>query len=146
MYLNQSSGFPGGSVVKNLPANGGRCERLGFIPWVRKIPLSRKWQPTPGYLPGESHRGTELAGSSPRGLKRVRQLSTQHARTVGFKDSLGAYSGRGSDQDLPQGWVRRCLCPAVWVTHRLSHCVGRGLAGGAAPMGSQCSGRLSWSR
>lgn len=80
------------------------------------------------------------------GSQRVRQLSTQHACIVGFKDSLGAYSGRGSDQGLPQGQVRRCLCPAAWVTHRLSHCVGRGLAGGAAPMGSQCSGILSWSR
>ena len=29
-------GFPGGSVVKNLP---------GFNPWVKKIPWRRKWQP-----------------------------------------------------------------------------------------------------
>jgi len=27
-------GFPGGSVVKNLPANAGD---VGFDPWVRKI-------------------------------------------------------------------------------------------------------------
>lgn len=65
---------------------------------------------------------------------------------MGFKDSWGAYSERGSGQGLLQGQVRRCLCPAVWVTHRLSHCMGRGLAGGAAPTGSQCSGRLSGSR
>jgi len=42
---------PGGSVVKNPPANVGRA---GFDPWVRKIPWGRKWQPTPVFLPGES--------------------------------------------------------------------------------------------
>ena len=44
-------GFPGGSVVKNPPANAGN-ER-GFIPWVRKTPWRRKWQPTPVFLPGK---------------------------------------------------------------------------------------------
>ena len=31
-----------------------RCSRLGFDPWVRKIRWSRKWQPTPVFLPGKS--------------------------------------------------------------------------------------------
>jgi len=31
-----------------------RCRRLGFDPWVRKIPWRRKWQLTPVFLPGES--------------------------------------------------------------------------------------------
>ena len=31
------------------------CRRLRFNPWVRKIPWRRKWQPTPLFLPGESH-------------------------------------------------------------------------------------------
>ena len=34
-------GFPGGTVVKNPPANAGG---LGFDPWVGKIPWGRKWQ------------------------------------------------------------------------------------------------------
>ena len=42
-------GFPGGSVVKNLPAR----RRCGFDPWVRKIPWRRQWQPTPVFLPGK---------------------------------------------------------------------------------------------
>ena len=29
--------FPGGAVVRNLPADVGDM-RLGFNPWVRKIP------------------------------------------------------------------------------------------------------------
>ena len=28
---------------------------LGFSPWVGKIPWRREWQPTPVFLPGESH-------------------------------------------------------------------------------------------
>ena len=31
-------GFPGGSVVKNPPANEGDMSDVGFFPWVRKIP------------------------------------------------------------------------------------------------------------
>ena len=44
-----------------------RCRRLkrcGFNPWVGKIPWSRKWQPTPEFLPGESHGRRSLAGYS----------------------------------------------------------------------------------
>ena len=32
-----------------------REKRCGFFPWVGKIPLRRKWQPTPVFLPGKSH-------------------------------------------------------------------------------------------
>ena len=34
-----------------------RQKRGGFDPWVEKIPWRRKWQPTPGFLPGESQDG-----------------------------------------------------------------------------------------
>ena len=32
-----------------------RHRRHEFDPWVRKIPWRRQWQPTPVFLPGESH-------------------------------------------------------------------------------------------
>ena len=32
-----------------------QCGRPGFDPWVGKIPWRRAWQPTPVFLPGESH-------------------------------------------------------------------------------------------
>ena len=41
-----------------------QCRRHGFDPWVGKIPWRRKWQPTPVFLPGESHRQRSLAGCS----------------------------------------------------------------------------------
>ena len=43
-------GFPGGSMVKNLPA----MQETAFDPWAGKIPWRREGQPTPVFLPGES--------------------------------------------------------------------------------------------
>ena len=59
--------FPGGSDGRVCP----QCGRLGFNPWVGKIPWRRKWQPTPGFLPGESHGQRSLAGYSPWGRKEL---------------------------------------------------------------------------
>ena len=42
-------------VIKKLPANTGDKKRRWFDPWVRKIPWRKAWQPTPVFLPGESH-------------------------------------------------------------------------------------------
>ena len=41
-----------------------RHRRCRFDPWVRKIPWRRKWQPTPVFLPGESHGHRSLVGCS----------------------------------------------------------------------------------
>ena len=46
-----------------------RCKRCGFDPWIRKIPWSMKWQPTPVFLPGKSQGQRRLVGYSPRGCK-----------------------------------------------------------------------------
>ena len=43
--------------------------RRGFNPWVGKIPQRRAWQPTPVFLPGESHGQRSLVGYSPQGGK-----------------------------------------------------------------------------
>jgi len=40
-------------------------------PWVRKIPWTRDWLPTPVFLPGEFHRQRSLVGYSPWGLKEL---------------------------------------------------------------------------
>ena len=48
-------------VVKNcLPLQ--ETSRCWFDPWVRKIPWRRAWQPTPLFLPGESHGQNSLVG------------------------------------------------------------------------------------
>ena len=38
------------------------CKRPGFNPWVKKIPWSKRWQPTLAFLPGESHGWRSLVG------------------------------------------------------------------------------------
>ena len=52
-------------MVKNLPA----MQKTQVQSLVRKIPWRRKWQPTPVFLPGESHGQKTLAGHSPWGHK-----------------------------------------------------------------------------
>ena len=41
----------------------------GSDPWGGKIPWSRKWQPTPVFLPGKSHGQRSLVGYSPWGRR-----------------------------------------------------------------------------
>ena len=45
-------------MVKNLP----KCRRPRFDPWVGKIPRRRQRQPTPVFLPKESHGQRSLTG------------------------------------------------------------------------------------
>ena len=42
-----------------------RHRRCKFNPWIRKIPWRRAQQPTPVFLPGESHEQRSLPGYSP---------------------------------------------------------------------------------
>ena len=48
-----------------------QCRRLGFDPWVWKIPWRRAWQPTLVLFLGESHGQRSLIGYSPWGLKEL---------------------------------------------------------------------------
>ena len=67
--VTQLLGFPGGSVVKNPPANKRRRRRRSFDPQVRRIPWRRKWQTTLVFLPGKSHGQRNLADYSSWGYK-----------------------------------------------------------------------------
>ena len=57
----------GGFTGKESADQYRRCKRLGFSPWVGRIPWKRAWQPAEVFLPGESYRQRSLAGYSPRG-------------------------------------------------------------------------------
>ena len=55
-----------------------QCRRLGFDPWVRKIPWRRKQQPTPVFWPGKSHgQRRSLAGHIPWGHRVGHDLVTK---------------------------------------------------------------------
>ena len=58
-------GFPGGASGKEPACQKRWHKRLGFHLWVGKIPWRRAGQPTPVFLPGESHGQRKLAGYSP---------------------------------------------------------------------------------
>ena len=51
-----------------------QCMRCRLNPWVRKIPWRRVWQPTPLFLPGESHGQRSLVGYT---VHRVTKIQTQ---------------------------------------------------------------------
>ena len=52
-----------------------QCRKHRFNPSVRKIPWSRKWQPTPVFLPQKSHGQRSLGGYGPWGRKSQTLLS-----------------------------------------------------------------------
>ena len=54
-------------LVKNLLA----MQETMVHPLGQEDPLGKEWQPTPVFLPGESHGQRSLAGYSPEGLKEL---------------------------------------------------------------------------
>ena len=50
-------------VVKNPPANAGNAGDLGSVPGLERS-WSKKWHPTPVFLPGEFYGQKNLAGCS----------------------------------------------------------------------------------
>ena len=82
--FNSNLSFPGGGASGKEPTwQYKRCKRHGLDPWARKIPWSRKWQPTPVFFPGESHGQRNLADYTPRGRKQ--SDTTQHSLTTGYE-------------------------------------------------------------
>ena len=67
--LEYSEGFTGGASGKESACSTGDSNRTGINLWVGKILWRRKWQPTPVFLPGESHGQRSLVGYSPWGCK-----------------------------------------------------------------------------
>ena len=68
-----------------------QCRKLRFSPLVRKIPQSRKWQPTPIFLPGKFHGQRSLAGYSPWGCRVKHDWVTKWARTYAIQQGLVVY-------------------------------------------------------
>ena len=56
-------------LVRNSPASVGDIRDLGSIPGSGRSPIGGHGQPTPVFLPGESHGQRSLAGYSPQGCK-----------------------------------------------------------------------------
>ena len=100
--------FPGGASAKEPGCQFRRHKRSRFSHWFRKIPWRRAWQPTPGFLPGESHgqrsywwATVHRVANSWRWLKRLSiYASPKRCLQVWFPIQV------------PWGWIPRCL--SVW--------------------------------
>ena len=64
-------GFPGGLDGKESACNAGDAKDMGLSPRSGRSPWRRAWQPTPVFLPEESHWQRSLAGYSPWGHKEL---------------------------------------------------------------------------
>ena len=73
--------FPGDASGKEPACQCRRWKRHRFDPWVGKISWRRAWQPTPVFLPGESHGQRSLVDYSPWSCK---ELDTTEQLTVTY--------------------------------------------------------------
>ena len=106
------------ALVKNvLPVQGWK--RGSLDPWVRKVPWRRKWQPTPGFLPGESH-GEESGGLLSMGSRRAKHnwvSEHTHSRSyqsIRFKKRSHLYNIRViSEVASAKGKKTKANCPEI---------------------------------
>ena len=143
--------FPGGSDGQESVCQCRRCKRHWFDPWVGKMPWRRKWQPTPVFLPGESHGQRNLAGYSPWGCKEsnmTEQLSlcfpcgsagkesACNAGNLGSISGLGRSPGEGKGYPLQYSGLENSMDRGTWqatvhgvtesdMTERLLHPLSR---------------------
>ena len=71
MEFHYTEGFPGATSGKESTCQCRNTRDNWFDPWVGKIPRRRAQQPTPVFLPGESHGQRSLAGYSPVGCQEL---------------------------------------------------------------------------
>ena len=81
---------------KESPCQRRRRKRRSFHSRVGKIPERRNWQPTPVFLPGESHEQRSLAGYSPWGRRESGTAARPHSRVASAPGSCDS------------------LCPLIW--------------------------------
>ena len=126
-------------AVKNPPASAGDIKRCRIDPWVGKIPWRRNWQPTPGFLPGESHGQRNLEGYSPWGCEE--SDTTEAANTFTSKKkgwgklkimTPSTMHPGGPCSPGKSGLYTRCLTadPKMGATHLGWMGLFKGLAGG----------------
>ena len=99
-------------LVTQLVKNPLQCRRPGFNLWVGKIPWRREWQPTPLFLPGESH-----GLYSPWGHK---ELDTTERLSISFSIL------RMQKRKVPFASPLFCSARGQVQKHRCSTCEARG--------------------
>ena len=101
-------GFAGSASGKESTCQCRRLRRCELDPWVRKIPWRRKWQPTPVFLPGESH-GQRSLWAAVHGV--TESDTTEHTHTHTYTHREGCWNVMGPA--IPSRWFGRCLSTSL---------------------------------
>ena len=112
----EGGGFPEGSVVKNFPANTGGMRDAGSISGSGRFPQRTEWQPTPVFLPGESHdRGAWRATVHRVAKSRIHSSADGHLGCLHVLAIVNSAVLRWTlgYTCLFQFWFPRCVWPAV---------------------------------
>ena len=96
-------------------------KRLGFHPWVGKIPWRKEWQPTPVLLPGKFHGHRSLAGYSPWGRKEsdMTKRLTRYKYSVYFRYKEAKHLDYGHPDNNERKWKRKPLSPVPVLSNSL---------------------------
>ena len=88
-----------------------QCRRSGFDPWVGKIPWRGTWQPTPVFLPEQSHGQRSLGGYSPWSHKEsgMTEATKQQLSACGHQ-SLSHSKAPEVDPPAHLLWDKRMEC------------------------------------
>ena len=68
-----------------MPATAGDTGDMGLISGSGRFPWRKKRQPTPVFLPGESHGQRGLVGYTPWGHKELDMAEHAHTHTIFLK-------------------------------------------------------------
>ena len=93
-----TNGFPGGIVVKNLPANAGDARNTGLIPWSGRSPGVGNSNPLHYFLPGKFHRQKNLAGYKSMGSQE--SDTTDHRHTHKLQTQHEMFPGRLTEKTV----------------------------------------------
>ena len=88
-------GFPGGACGNEFTSQCRRHRRCRFYPWVGKIPWTKKWQPTPVFLPGEFH-----------GQRSLVDYVCGATKELGTTEQLNTFERRMKQDWAEQQWGR----------------------------------------
>ena len=114
-----------------------RCRRRGFNSWVGKLPWRRAWQPTPVFLPGESHGQRSLVTVHwvSENRTQLKRLGT-HAHMI-IQASFGLWVHQGQGPKL-LGEVRKAPAQVGLVWDSVIVFQGRPACADASPCPACC--------